>query len=400
MPAPPGAQPGDLCRRRRGGRVVPGVRPDLSAARLGRARRRRDLERCAARRSTTSSIASAGNRSRRIGITNQRETAVAWNRRTGRRTARPSSGRTAAPPIDARRCARAGHLPLVRETTGLVLDPYFSASKFEWLLPTATSRSTTTCARHDRLVADLEPHRRRRPRHRCHQRQPDDAVRHPHAAMVARAVRPVRRADFGAPGGVAVERSVRRRHPRRPAAPAGIPISGVAGDQQAALFGQACFTPGMAKNTYGTGSFVLLNVGSSCPPPTEGMLTTVAWQLVGRHRCVCAGGRDLRHRRGHPMAARRTRTDRIRCRDRAPRRRHPRQRWRVRRAGIRRPRQPVVGSLRAWHHRRHHPRHIEGASRPRRGGGDGLPDPRRRRGDGRRQRHHRSPRCESTAALP
>jgi glycerol kinase len=63
-------------------------------------------------------------------------------------------------------------------------------------------------------------------------------------------------------------------------APAGIPISGVAGDQQAALFGQACVEPGMAKNTYGTGSFVLLNVGEDCPPPTEGMLTTVAWTLA------------------------------------------------------------------------------------------------------------------------
>ncbi len=62
--------------------------------------------------------------------------------------------------------------------------------------------------------------------------------------------------------------------------PAGIPISGVAGDQQAALFGQACFEPGMAKNTYGTGSFVLLNVGADCPPPTEGMLTTIAWELA------------------------------------------------------------------------------------------------------------------------
>ena len=60
----------------------------------------------------------------------------------------------------------------------------------------------------------------------------------------------------------------------------GIPISGVAGDQQAALIGQACFTPGMAKNTYGTGSFVLMNVGATCPPPTEGMLTTIAWQLA------------------------------------------------------------------------------------------------------------------------
>ncbi len=57
----------------------------------------------------------------------------------------------------------------------------------------------------------------------------------------------------------------------------GIPVSGIAGDQQAALFGQACFTPGMTKNTYGTGSFVLMNVGEACPPPVDGLLTTIAW---------------------------------------------------------------------------------------------------------------------------
>jgi glycerol kinase len=61
--------------------------------------------------------------------------------------------------------------------------------------------------------------------------------------------------------------------------PGGIPISGIAGDQQAALFGQACFNVGSSKNTYGTGSFVLMNVGNACPPPTDGMLTTVAWDL-------------------------------------------------------------------------------------------------------------------------
>ncbi len=61
--------------------------------------------------------------------------------------------------------------------------------------------------------------------------------------------------------------------------PAGTPISGIAGDQQAALFGQACFEPGQAKNTYGTGSFVLMNVGQVCPDPVEGLLTTVAWTL-------------------------------------------------------------------------------------------------------------------------
>ncbi|MFM8712095.1 MAG: FGGY family carbohydrate kinase, partial [Actinomycetota bacterium] len=71
------------------------------------------------------------------------------------------------------------------------------------------------------------------------------------------------------------------------AIPAGIPISGVAGDQQAALFGQACFAVGSAKNTYGTGSFVLMNVGTTCPAPTSGMLTTVAWQ-VGKQPAVYA----------------------------------------------------------------------------------------------------------------
>jgi glycerol kinase len=61
--------------------------------------------------------------------------------------------------------------------------------------------------------------------------------------------------------------------------PKGIPISGIAGDQQAALFGQACFDVGSSKNTYGTGSFVLMNVGNTCPQPADGMLTTVAWDL-------------------------------------------------------------------------------------------------------------------------
>ena len=200
----------------------------------------------------------------------------------------------------------AGHLPLVRDTTGLVLDPYFSASKFEWLLanrdiPIDDELALGTID--SWLIWNLtggSVHATDRD-----QRQPNDAVRHPHAAVVDRAVRSVRRADVRASDGPAVERSVRRRRRRQSGCPGGIPISGVAGDQQAALFGQACFTPGMAKNTYGTGSFVLLNVGPTCPPPTEGMLTTVAWQLVGRNRCLCAGGRDLRHRRGHPMAARR-----------------------------------------------------------------------------------------------
>jgi glycerol kinase len=63
--------------------------------------------------------------------------------------------------------------------------------------------------------------------------------------------------------------------------PAGLPVSGILGDQQAALFGHACLEPGLTKNTYGTGSFVLMNVGDRCPDPVEGLLTTVAWAGVG-----------------------------------------------------------------------------------------------------------------------
>jgi glycerol kinase len=70
-----------------------------------------------------------------------------------------------------------------------------------------------------------------------------------------------------------------------------VPISGIAGDQQASLFGQACVHPGMAKNTYGTGSFVLMNIGSSCPDPTPGLLTTVAWTVPAA--MLGSGGDEL-----------------------------------------------------------------------------------------------------------
>ena len=71
---------------------------------------------------------------------------------------------------------------------------------------------------------------------------------------------------------------------------AGLPICGIAGDQQAALFGQACFSPGMTKNTYGTGSFVLMNVGADLPPPVDGLLTTVAWTLDDGSRAYALEG--------------------------------------------------------------------------------------------------------------
>jgi glycerol kinase len=215
-----------------------------------------------------------------IGITNQRETAVAWDRRTG------IPHGTAIVWQDRRTAARCsqlaadGALPTIRARTGLVLDPYFSATKFEWLL---AERSVTidehlalgtvdswllwnltgghvhatdsTNASRTLLYDIVEQHW-------------DDEL----CALfsVPRHALPDVRPSSGR-FGVTSDRC---------GVPPGIPISGIAGDQQAALFGQACFTRGMAKNTYGTGCFVLLNVGDTCPQPTEGMLTTIAWTLA------------------------------------------------------------------------------------------------------------------------
>ena len=104
-----------------------------------------------------------------------------------------------------------------------------------------------------------------------------------------------------------------------------IPIRGIAGDQQAATVGQACFSPGMMKSTYGTGCFALLNTGATPVVSHNRLLTTVAYQLAGPAH-LCARRRDLRRRRGGAMAARRARPDRRRRRDRGlgGRRRSPR----------------------------------------------------------------------------
>jgi glycerol kinase len=214
-----------------------------------------------------------------IGITNQRETAVAWDRRTGEPLSRAivwQDRRTAA------RCEQlqdAGHLDEVRRRTGLVLDPYFSATKWEWLLTEGrvvagpdlalgtvdswlvwflsggATHATDPSNASRTLLYDL--HERRWSSSLC------EIMGVPESALPE--VRP-------SSGRIAV---VGEGLP----VTAGTPICGIGGDQQAALFGQACFSPGDAKNTYGTGSFVLLNSGTTPPPVAEGLLSTVAWEL-------------------------------------------------------------------------------------------------------------------------
>ena len=205
-------------------------------------------------------LAESGRTVAAVGITNQRETLVAWSRRTGRPRARAivwQDRRT------AERCealAEAGHLPLVRRTTGLVLDPYFSATKAAWLLTEGGVEADDDLAlgtidawvlwnlTGGTAAAGAQ-----------HATEPSNACRT--LLFDGRAL--AWSADlaelFGVPLGALpeVRRSsgeLGRTAPGATALPGGIPISGAAGDQQAALFGQACFEVGMTKNTYGTGS--------------------------------------------------------------------------------------------------------------------------------------------------
>ena len=212
-----------------------------------------------------------------IGITNQRETIVAWDRATDRPLARAivwQDRRTAD------RCTElAPHLDTVRNVTGLVLDPYFSASKIEWLtrhggieVTPSTAFGTIDSWLIWRLsggrsfVTDSTNASRTMLFDIKNNRWSDEmcemfGISQTHLPRVVASSG--RCAETIALGEL----------------PSGVPISGIAGDQQAALFGQGCFVAGSAKNTYGTGSFLLMNVGDTCPPPSPGMLTTVAWDL-------------------------------------------------------------------------------------------------------------------------
>lgn len=215
-----------------------------------------------------------------IGITDQRETVVAWDRRTGEPRHRAIVWQDRRTADRCRALEAEGHLDLVRRQTGLVLDPYFSGSKVEWLLGPGGVEADADLAIgtvDSWLLWKLTGGA-------VHATEPSNASR-TMLFDIRRGVWSDELTDlFGVPPHILPE--VRPTSGRfgvtcdEIPTGAGVPISGMAGDQQAALFGQACFTPGMTKNTYGTGSFVLMNVGGTCPEPVDGLLTTVAWGLT------------------------------------------------------------------------------------------------------------------------
>ncbi len=212
-----------------------------------------------------------------IGITNQRETVVAWSRRTGRPHGRAIVWQDRRTADTCDRLDAAGHLPTVRRTTGLVLDPYFSGTKMAWMLANGLIADDDLAfgTIDTWLIWQLTGGR-------TFATDPSNASRTMLFDIGRLEWSPTMCEIIGVPLSALPEvlsSSGRFGTTDCSGVPSGIPISGVAGDQQSALFGQACFTTGMAKNTYGTGSFILMNVGTTCPEPTDGLLTTVAWTL-------------------------------------------------------------------------------------------------------------------------
>jgi glycerol kinase len=215
------------------------------------------------------------------GITNQRETVCVWDPSTGEPLHRAIVWQDRRTAGRCRELREQGYEPLIRERTGLVLDPYFSATKIQWLLENveglrerAGSGRAVFGTVDSWLIYKL-----------CGEAvtDPSNASRTMLYDIHTGAWDPELLELFGVP-----ERALPRLGPSsgeigitRADALAGhaVPLAGVAGDQQAALFGQACVDPGLGKNTYGTGSFVLQNAGYTAPGPVDGLLSTVAWRI-------------------------------------------------------------------------------------------------------------------------
>jgi glycerol kinase len=227
-----------------------------------------------------------------LGITNQRETVIVWDRETGepihpaivwqdRRTAELCS-----------RLRTDGRERMVTERTGLLFDPYFSGTKFTWLLDnvqgarakaeagklaagTVDSWLVHKLTGGERHLTDVT-NAGRTLLMNIHTCQWDDELL----------------ACFNIPRGILPEicsSSEVYAEVHRDLPLAGMPIAGIAGDQHAALFGQGCFTPGMAKNTYGTGCFALLNTGSEVVPSKHKLLSTLAWGIGGNTEYALEG---------------------------------------------------------------------------------------------------------------
>ena len=243
-------------------------------------------------RNAVAALGGAQDRLAAIGITNQRETVVLWHRRTGKPIHRAIVWQDRRTADQCQRLRAAGHEARVSEKTGLLLYPYFSASKIAWILDhvdgarDAAERGELAFGTTDSFLlwrltngmvhATDATNASRTALFNIHSLQWDDELLD--LFQIPRTLLPVVKDsadDYGQcdAGLIGVA----------------LPIAGVAGDQQAAAIGQACFSPGMIKSTYGTGCFVLLNTGGTAVSSTNRLLTTIASRIGGRTQYALEG---------------------------------------------------------------------------------------------------------------
>lgn len=227
-----------------------------------------------------------------VGLTNQRETTLIWERATGR---------PIAPAIvwqdrrTAKACAQlkaAGHEALFRRKTGLLIDPYFSGTKIAWLLDHVKG-ARRRAERGELAFGTVDTWLLwRLTGGKVHATDATNASRTLLYDLRKGAWDQALLKILRVPAALLPEiRSCSEYYGSVASIPAlnGLPITGVAGDQHAALFGQACFKPGMAKNTYGTGCFLLLNTGAKPVASRHQLLTTLAWKIGGRTEYALEG---------------------------------------------------------------------------------------------------------------
>lgn len=217
-----------------------------------------------------------------IGITNQRETTLIWDKETGKPVHHALVWQCRRTAELCQELNRKNWAEPIRQKTGLVVDAYFSGTKIKWLLDNVTGlrekaeAGKVLCGTVDtwliwkltggRVHATDYSNASRTMLFNIHTLEWDQDILK--ELGIPREILPEVRSSSGTFGETVPDMFG-----------AGIPITGVAGDQQAALFGQCCFTPGTAKNTYGTGCFMLMNTGEKAIPSQNGLLTTIAWGL-------------------------------------------------------------------------------------------------------------------------
>jgi len=228
-----------------------------------------------------------------IGITNQRETTLVWDRETSAPIHRAIVWQDRRTADRCRALEAAGHGALFRERTGLVLDSYFSGTKIEWILDhvdgarARAERGELAFGTVDTfLVWKLSAGA-------AHVTDTSNASRtllfDLHERAFSAKLAELLRVPMAVLPKVASSSEVYATTMGVPGLPDGIPIAGMAGDQQSALFGQTCFEPGDAKCTYGTGAFLLVNTGERIVPSKNGLVTTVAWTLGGQTHYALEG---------------------------------------------------------------------------------------------------------------